>query len=106
VNSTIARQTLVVVERVMVASLGVLSRLSLRIVVEKRVRWSTYDGSILRGGEGGSVLRIVIRQSMMPVLAGCVVGAACALIVGSLVRSRLYGVDRLVSSHELSQCEF
>ena len=45
------------------------------------------------GAEGGSVLRLVIRQSMVPVLAGCVLGAAGAVIVGSLVRSRLYGVS-------------
>ena len=47
------------------------------------------------GAEGGSVLRLVIRQSMMPVLAGCVLGAVGTVIVGSLVRSRLYGVSPL-----------
>jgi putative ABC transport system permease protein len=45
------------------------------------------------GAQEGSVLRLVIRQSMAPVLAGCVLGAAGAVIVGSLVRSRLYGVS-------------
>ena len=38
------------------------------------------------------MLRLVIRQSMIPVLAGGVLGAACAPIVGSLGRSWLYGV--------------
>ena len=48
---------------------------------------------IALGAERGSVLRLVIRQSMVPVLAGCGLGAAGAVIVGSLVRSRLYGVS-------------
>lgn len=45
------------------------------------------------GAAGGSVLRLIARQAIVPVLAGCVLGAAGAVIVGSLVRSRLYGVS-------------
>jgi ABC-type antimicrobial peptide transport system permease subunit len=45
------------------------------------------------GAEPRSVLGLVVRQSMVPVLAGCALGAAGAVIVGSLVRSRLYGVS-------------
>jgi predicted permease len=45
------------------------------------------------GAQGTSVLRMVVRQTLMPVLVGCVLGAAGAVIAGSLVRSRLYGVS-------------
>jgi putative ABC transport system permease protein len=45
------------------------------------------------GAEGGSVLRLVLRQSIVPVMGGCVLGATGAAIVGMLLRSRLYGVS-------------
>ena len=45
------------------------------------------------GAEGGSVLRLVVRQSIVPVLAGCVLGGAGAVIMAMLLRSRLYGVS-------------
>jgi ABC-type antimicrobial peptide transport system permease subunit len=45
------------------------------------------------GAEGASVLRLVVRQSIVPVLAGCVLGGAGAVIVAMLLRSRLYGVS-------------
>jgi predicted permease len=47
------------------------------------------------GAERGSVLQLVIGQSMVPVLAGCVLGGLGAAIVGTLIRSRLYGVSPL-----------
>jgi predicted permease len=45
------------------------------------------------GAEGGSVLRLVVRQTIVPVLAGCVLGGAGAAAVGLLLRSRLHGVS-------------
>jgi predicted lysophospholipase L1 biosynthesis ABC-type transport system permease subunit len=45
------------------------------------------------GAAGGSVLRLIVRQSIVPVLAGCVLGAVGAVAVGALIRSRLYGVS-------------
>ena len=45
------------------------------------------------GAERATVLRLVLRQSVVPVVLGCVLGAAGAAAVGSLVRSRLYGVS-------------
>jgi predicted permease len=45
------------------------------------------------GAAGGSVLRLIVRQSIVPVLAGCALGAVGAVIVGALIRSRLYGVS-------------
>ena len=47
------------------------------------------------GAEGGSVLRLIVRQSITPVLAGCALGAVGAVIVGTLVRSQLYGVSAM-----------
>ena len=47
------------------------------------------------GAERATVLRLVLRQSVMPVVLGCVLGAAGAAAVGSLVRSRLYGVSAM-----------
>ena len=47
------------------------------------------------GAEGPSVLRLVLRQSILPVLLGCVLGAAGAIVIGTLVRSRLYGVSSM-----------
>jgi ABC-type antimicrobial peptide transport system permease subunit len=45
------------------------------------------------GAASGSVLRLVTRQSIVPVLVGCALGGVGAVIVGSLIRSRLYGVS-------------
>ena len=45
------------------------------------------------GAGGGSVLRLVVRHSIVPVLAGCVLGAVGAVVAGALIRSRLYGVS-------------
>jgi ABC-type antimicrobial peptide transport system permease subunit len=45
------------------------------------------------GAQSGSVLRLVLRQSIAPVLLGCGLGACGAVVVGTLVRSRLYGVS-------------
>ena len=47
------------------------------------------------GAASASVLRLVLRQSVVPVLAGCALGAAGAVIVANLIRSRLYGVSPL-----------
>jgi len=45
------------------------------------------------GAERASVLRLIVRQSIVPVIAGCVLGAAGAAVVAMLLRSRLYGVS-------------
>jgi predicted permease len=45
------------------------------------------------GAGGASVLRLVLRQSLVPVMAGCVLGAIGAVTVAALIRSRLYGVS-------------
>jgi putative ABC transport system permease protein len=45
------------------------------------------------GAAGASVLRLIARQAIVPVLAGCVLGGAGAVTVGSVVRSHLYGVS-------------
>jgi ABC-type antimicrobial peptide transport system permease subunit len=45
------------------------------------------------GAEGGSVLKLIVRQSIVPVLVGCALGGVGAVIVGMLLRSRLYGVS-------------
>jgi len=45
------------------------------------------------GAGGGSMLRMVIRQGMTPVLAGTAVGLACALAGGRALRSLLFGVQ-------------
>ena len=47
------------------------------------------------GAEGPSVLRLVLGQSLVPVVLGCLLGGAGAMAVGSLVRSRLYGVSAM-----------
>ena len=47
------------------------------------------------GAERPTVLRLVLRQSLIPVAFGCVLGGAGAAAVGSLVRSRLYGVSAM-----------
>jgi predicted permease len=44
------------------------------------------------GAESGSVLRLVVRQSLIPVVAGCVLGTLGAGIVAKVTRSQLYGV--------------
>jgi ABC-type antimicrobial peptide transport system permease subunit len=45
------------------------------------------------GAETGTVLRLILRQALMPVLAGCALGGIGAVVVASLIRSRLYGVS-------------
>ena len=47
------------------------------------------------GAESPTVLRLVLRQSIVPVLLGCALGAVGAMVVGSLLRSRLYGVSAM-----------
>jgi predicted permease len=44
------------------------------------------------GAGGGALLRMVIRQGMMPVLAGLLLGVAGGLAGGRLLRSLLFGV--------------
>lgn len=45
------------------------------------------------GAASPRVLGLVLRQSLVPVLLGTLLGAAGATVIGSLVRSRLYGVS-------------
>jgi putative ABC transport system permease protein len=45
------------------------------------------------GAGGGSLLRMVLRQGMTPVLAGTAVGLAGALAGGRALRSLLFGVE-------------
>jgi ABC-type antimicrobial peptide transport system permease subunit len=45
------------------------------------------------GAGASGVLRLVLRQTLVPIVLGCVLGAAGAAAVGSVVRSRLYGVS-------------
>jgi predicted permease len=47
------------------------------------------------GAEGPNVLRLVLRQSLIPVVVGCLLGGAGAMAAGSLIRSRLYGVSAM-----------
>lgn len=47
------------------------------------------------GAASASVLRLVIRQSLIPVLAGCVLGALGAAIIAKVTRAQLYGVSPL-----------
>jgi putative ABC transport system permease protein len=47
------------------------------------------------GAEALGILRLVLRQTLVPIILGCVLGAAGAVAVGSLVRSRLYGVSAM-----------
>jgi putative ABC transport system permease protein len=44
------------------------------------------------GAGGGTLLRMVIRQGMMPVLAGMALGLVGALAGGRALRSLLFGV--------------
>ncbi|MBA3638944.1 MAG: ADOP family duplicated permease [Acidobacteriota bacterium] len=50
---------------------------------------------IALGAEGASVLKMIVRQSIVPVLVGCVLGSAGAVVVAFLVRSRLHGVSQM-----------
>jgi putative ABC transport system permease protein len=36
---------------------------------------------------------MIVRQALMPTLAGAAVGAGCAAGAGALIRSRLYGAS-------------
>jgi putative ABC transport system permease protein len=45
------------------------------------------------GAERASVLRLILRQSVVPVVVGCVFGAIGAASMSSVIRSRLYGVS-------------
>jgi putative ABC transport system permease protein len=47
------------------------------------------------GAARATVLYLVLRQALVPVALGCVLGAAGAVATGSLVRSRLYGVSAM-----------
>ena len=45
------------------------------------------------GAEGGTLLRMVLRQGMAPVVGGMVLGLVGALAGGRLLRSLLFGVQ-------------
>lgn len=45
------------------------------------------------GAESRSVLRLVLRQSIVPVLGGCVLGALGATIIAKVTRTQLHGVS-------------
>ena len=47
---------------------------------------------IALGAGGGQLVRMVIRQGMIPVAAGLAAGILCALMVSRLMASQLYGV--------------
>ena len=47
------------------------------------------------GARRATVLRLILRQSIVPVTWGCVLGAAGAATAASLIRSRLYGVSAM-----------
>jgi len=42
------------------------------------------------GAQTGDVLRLVVRQGMMPVMFGLVIGLGAALAIGRLIKSQLY----------------
>ncbi|HET9784180.1 MAG TPA: ADOP family duplicated permease [Terriglobales bacterium] len=44
------------------------------------------------GADRGRVLRLVLRQGMMPVVAGALAGVAAALLLGKLLAGFLYGI--------------
>jgi predicted permease len=48
---------------------------------------------IALGAERATVLSLILRQAIVPVILGCAVGAAGAVATGALVRSWLYGVS-------------
>jgi predicted permease len=48
---------------------------------------------IALGAERATVLSLILRQAIVPVVLGCALGAAGAVATGSLVRSMLYGVS-------------
>ena len=48
---------------------------------------------IALGAERATVLSLVLRQAIVPVVLGCALGAAGAVATGALVRSWLYGVS-------------
>ncbi|HEY0876524.1 MAG TPA: ADOP family duplicated permease [Vicinamibacterales bacterium] len=45
------------------------------------------------GAASAAVLRLVLRQSLVPVLAGCVLGAFGAAVIAKVTRAQLYGVS-------------
>jgi predicted permease len=47
------------------------------------------------GAGGGAVMRLLVWQSLRPVLAGGIIGTALAVAGSSLVRAKLYGVSPL-----------
>ncbi len=47
---------------------------------------------IALGASGGQLVRMVVRQGMVPVAAGLAAGILCALLVSRLIESQLFGV--------------
>jgi hypothetical protein len=47
---------------------------------------------IALGASGAQLVRMVVRQGMIPVVAGLGAGLVCALFVSRLIASQLYGV--------------
>jgi hypothetical protein len=45
------------------------------------------------GAGSSSVLRLVLRQSIVPVLGGCILGALGAAVIAKVTRAQLYGVS-------------
>ena len=48
---------------------------------------------IALGADVRSIVGMIVRQALMPTLAGAAIGAGCAAAAGMLIRSRLYGAS-------------
>jgi ABC-type antimicrobial peptide transport system permease subunit len=64
---------------------GVISFMVARRTPELGIR-------IALGASGPQLARMVVRQGMIPVVAGLCAGLVCSLIVSRLIVSQLYGV--------------
>jgi ABC-type antimicrobial peptide transport system permease subunit len=78
------------------AFLGVLALLLTSIALYGMVTWTTSRRTgeigirIALGASAGGVLRMILRQSMVPVVVGVIAGTAAALVVSPSLSSLLY----------------
>lgn len=77
------------VSALLVASLGIYGVVSYSVARRR----NEIGIRMALGAERGRLLSMVIRQGMLPVIAGLTVGIATALVLGEAIRSLLFGVQ-------------
>ncbi len=95
VNRSLARTSIVTALLVLFASVGLaLTGVGVFSVVSYSVGRRVHEVAVRMavGGTPGRVVALIVKQGLVPVASGLILGAATALVVMRVLTSRLFGV--------------